>query len=169
MRRDQVELVATGLLAATLLASTAVVLSADGDVDGGTPVAAVAHATPSAPTSLAETGVEEYGRMLFLTKGCSGCHALAGAPNTLEIGPRLTDLARVAATRRPGTSAEDYVRESILEPQAFLTPGYGTHPDEQMPQLRVDPAERDVLVGFLLSPRPRATATPRPPPTATPR
>ncbi len=50
---------------------------------------------------------------------CSQCHAL-GDIATGAIGPDLTNIAVDAATRKPGVSAEEYIRESIREPEAFL-------------------------------------------------
>ena len=164
MRRDLAELVASGLLAATLLGSTILVLAAPGEpaaspARSAAPLAASADA--GVRSSVAGGSAPEYGRTLFLTKGCNGCHPVAGAPGTLGVGPELTELARVAGTRRAGMSAEAYVRESILEPQAFLVPGYGGNPVEQMPRLPVDEPELEALVRFLLAPRPPPTATPR--------
>ncbi len=50
---------------------------------------------------------------------CSQCHALGDIANG-AIGPDLTNIAVDAETRRPGMSAEEYIRESIREPEAFL-------------------------------------------------
>jgi cytochrome c oxidase subunit II len=87
------------------------------------------------------------GRSLFQAKGCSGCHSLVGV-STSPIGPDLTSLADVAGRRKPGFSPEAYVRESILDPQAFIVVGYG---GVQMPRLRLSDGETDALVTFLLS------------------
>ncbi len=46
-----------------------------------------------------------------------------------------------------GLSAEEYVRQSVLDPQAYIVDGYGG----QMPVLPVNTAELDALVEFLLS------------------
>ena len=63
------------------------------------------------------------------------------------VGPDLTDLADRAGDRVEGLSAEEYVRQSVLDPQAYIVIGYG----EQMPVLPIDTAELDALVAFLLS------------------
>jgi hypothetical protein len=89
--------------------------------------------------------VASPGRKLFQAKGCGGCHALASV-STSRIGPDLSSLPRAAASRRPGYSAEAYVRESILAPQAFVVSGFGA----QMPRLPVTDHEIDILVDFLL-------------------
>lgn len=100
---------------------------------------------PSAVDLTAEIGTRAPARQLFQAKGCGGCHALAGVSNS-RIGPDLTNLPRVAASRKPGYSAEAYVRESILDPQAYVVPGFGA----EMPRLPVIEREADILVEFLL-------------------
>ncbi len=63
------------------------------------------------------------GRQVFLTSGCGGCHTIEGV-STGAVGPNLTKVGEVAATRQPGSSAEQYLRESIVNPQAFVVEGY---------------------------------------------
>lgn len=87
------------------------------------------------------------GRIVFMAKGCTGCHSRAGVPGSAMIGPNLTDLAVRAGSRVAGLTADDYVRQSLLEPQAFLVEGYF----EQMPTLPLSPNEIDLLIDFLLS------------------
>ena len=100
--------------------------------------------TVSAAERPASGSVE--GQTVFLTKGCTGCHSRAGVSEGF-IGPDLTDLADRAGVRVEGLTAEDYVRQSVLNPQAHIVGGYGG----QMPVLPVDPRELDALVEFLLS------------------
>lgn len=78
------------------------------------------------------------GQTLFQAKGCVGCH-LRGDLGQFQIGPDLTDLADRAT--------EDYVRQSITEPQAYLVSGYQ---GIEMPTLTLSDAEVDALVEFLL-------------------
>ncbi|MBI4492501.1 MAG: c-type cytochrome [Chloroflexi bacterium] len=74
--------------------------------------------------------------------GCIGCHAIAGMGGG-QTGPGLSNIGNVAATRRPGMSAADYIRESILDPGAFVVQGFqpimpsfkGRFSDEQLNQL----------------------------------
>jgi cytochrome c551/c552 len=91
------------------------------------------------------------GASLFRAKGCSGCHQGPGVHSAVGIAPVLDDAADWAATRIPGTSAEDYVRQSIVDPQAFISPAATT--TLQMPTLPLSAAELDALVTFLLEPR----------------
>ncbi len=55
--------------------------------------------------------------------GCGNCHKIPGVPNTFGgVGPNLRDLGLAANDRRPGYSAQQYIRESIIDPEAFLAP-----------------------------------------------
>jgi cytochrome c oxidase subunit II len=87
-------------------------------------------------------GGAEQGEQVFETAGCGGCHILAAAGSTGEVGP---DLDMVL----PELS-EEQIRESIVDPNAELAPGY--QPDV-MPQDYGDsltPEQLDALVGFLV-------------------
>jgi cytochrome c len=54
--------------------------------------------------------------------GCITCHSLE--PDQVIVGPAQHDVAVRAATRVDGLSAEDYIRQSIVEPNAYLVEGY---------------------------------------------
>ena len=54
--------------------------------------------------------------------GCVGCHVVGGVGG--QSGPNLNQIGSVAAARKPGMSAEDYIRESIVNPNAYLVPGF---------------------------------------------
>lgn len=49
---------------------------------------------------------------------CTACHSLV--PNEVKVGPSLAGIAGRAATREPGKTAEQYIRESIQQPNAFI-------------------------------------------------
>ena len=53
---------------------------------------------------------------------CSHCHMIEGVAAGL-IGPDHTNLATDAADRKPGMSAEEYIRESIKDPVLFVAEG----------------------------------------------
>jgi mono/diheme cytochrome c family protein len=89
------------------------------------------------------------GQQLFAAEPCARCHRLdgvAGAAGT--VGPDLSHVAIAAAQRRPGMSAEVYLRESIVAPDAFTVPGY---PRAVMPTLALDEQQVSDLVAFLLT------------------
>ena len=54
--------------------------------------------------------------------GCNSCHVTTGLPevDSAMLGPDQTNLGAIAPTRREGYTAEEYLRESILEPSAFI-------------------------------------------------
>ena len=54
--------------------------------------------------------------------GCGACHTIEGLATGL-VGPDLTHIGTDAETRKPGASAEDYIRESIKDPEAFVAEG----------------------------------------------
>lgn len=62
--------------------------------------------------------------------GCSTCHSLE--PGVTIVGPSLASIGSEAGTMVPGMSAEDYLRQSILEPDAYVTEGF---PAGTMPQV----------------------------------
>jgi mono/diheme cytochrome c family protein len=84
-------------------------------------VAAGPEATPL-PVEVSADPVER-GMNLFVSKGCGGCHVIEGLPGAVgQVGPEMTQIASVAATRVDGQTAEEYMRSSILNPGAYLVP-----------------------------------------------
>lgn len=117
------------------------------------PLAAVE--APTDPPPAEPSGDPQRGRAIFETGGekytpqfyCSRCHSLDGADG---YGPSLLDIAGQAAQRVPGTSAEEYIRQSILEPDAFIVPGYSQNMGLIHSRLLNDQEVED-LVAFLLT------------------
>lgn len=100
----------------------------------------------------ASGGSPERGEELFMTGGasgipCSACHTLDGEK---LVGPSLRGIGFDAAERVPGQSAEEYLRESIIQPSAYQVEGYSatmnaTYGDTLSEQ------DIDDLVAFLLT------------------
>jgi cytochrome c oxidase subunit 2 len=95
-------------------------------------------------------GARDPGLAVFDSAGCGGCHTLAAARSSGETGPPLDDLASRA--RQAGMPLEDFIRQSIVEPDAHIAEGYeagvmpktfGDLPKEQL----------DALVRFLVESR----------------
>jgi len=61
--------------------------------------------------------------------GCRICHSLE--KNEKIIGPSFYGIADRAASRVPGMTAEEYLHQSIVDPNAFVVPGF---PSGQMIQ-----------------------------------
>ena len=87
-------------------------------------------------------GGEADGKALFTEQGCVGCHALADAGSTAEVGPNLDMVL-------PGQS-EEFVRESIVDPDAQIAEGYqpGVMPSNFGDTLSDE--QLDALVKYLL-------------------
>jgi cytochrome c oxidase subunit II len=86
------------------------------------------------------------GKALFVSNGCNGCHTFKPAGANGKVGPDLDKLAEEA--RRAGKPLEEFIRESIVNPNAYVEPGYskGVMPGTYggLPQ-----AQLDALVKFL--------------------
>ena len=89
----------------------------------------------------------EAGAATFEENGCGSCHVFTPAGTDGETGPSLDELE--AAAERAGKPLEEYVRESIVSPDAVVAPGYqpgimpktfADLPDEQL----------DALVQYLI-------------------
>jgi mono/diheme cytochrome c family protein len=100
--------------------------------------------------ALATAGLAQAktGEQIFTAAGCAGCHTFAPAGSSGNIGPSLDELASAAGDREPGTSAEDYIRESLTTPEAFLVEGFGN----AMPSYegRLTDEQIQALVDYLL-------------------
>jgi mono/diheme cytochrome c family protein len=77
--------------------------------------------------ALASAGLAQAktGDQIFTAAGCAGCHTFSPAGSNGTIGPDLNDLEAAAAKYGKGKPPADYVRESILKPDAFIVPGFG--------------------------------------------
>jgi mono/diheme cytochrome c family protein len=87
-------------------------------------VAYAAARTGEDEGALAQAGLAgaTTGEQIFTAGGCAGCHTLAKANANGTIGPSLDDLAATAGEQ--GGSPEDYVRESLLDPDAEVAQGF---------------------------------------------
>jgi mono/diheme cytochrome c family protein len=94
------------------------------------------------------------GARVFAAKGCASCHVgPEGGNRPIPDFPSLAVASEWAGERRPGLTAEDYIRQSIREPDTFISPAYdgGFNSDgSPMPQLDLTDAEVDAVVAYLL-------------------
>jgi len=112
-------------------------------------LAASAVAASCAPEPRATESVAR-GRQVYRDQSCGTCHEAGPANLFRPVGPDLSHIGTVAEARRPGVTAEEYLRQSVLDPGAFVVPGY---PDS-MPRGFGDRLSRDdvdALVAYLLS------------------
>ena len=127
-----------GAAHATMLAEAVVESEADFDAW----VANIAS-LPDDPTAA--------GRFVFEKYGCGACHSLEDMGTTSTVGPEMNGLGQVAGERVADLSAEEYIRQSVLNPSAHLVEGFA---DGLMPQdfdQRMTDAELNVLVAYLLN------------------
>ncbi|MEN8238619.1 MAG: cytochrome c [Actinomycetota bacterium] len=129
-------LIVTGSLVIVLAAMTVITWTSGSETD-------------SAPRDAAPAVAD--GQALFQTRGCIGCHTISLTASGGTVGPGLTGLPQVAATRVEGMTASDYVRQSIREPDAYTVQGYGPG---VMPVLPLTDLEVDTLVEYLLERKP---------------
>ena len=108
------------------------------------PLVEQTSAGKSSPATANADQLVELGRNLFRAKGCAACHVDA------QAGPSLSNLKQRAGKTKDNQSAEQYVRESIIAPNAFKAPGANKGVGE-MPTLPVDAAELTALVAYLLT------------------
>ena len=72
--------------------------------------------------ALASAGLAQAktGQQIFTAAGCAGCHTFGPANSTGTIGPNLNELKTQAANMEKGKTADEYIRESIEDPGAFI-------------------------------------------------
>jgi mono/diheme cytochrome c family protein len=79
-------------------------------------------------TDAPSTGDAAAGQALFVQTligtqaGCTTCHSLE--PDVVVVGPSLAGVATVAGSRVSGLSAAEYLRQSIMEPDAHVVDGF---------------------------------------------
>jgi cytochrome c oxidase subunit 2 len=87
------------------------------------------------------------GKATFASAGCGGCHTFTPAGTDAQVGPDLDNLA--ADAKAAGEPVADYVRQSIVDPNAVIAKGYqpGVMPPTFGDTLKPD--ELDALVAYL--------------------
>jgi ferredoxin/mono/diheme cytochrome c family protein len=110
----------------------------------------VLTAVDAGPSPGAGLGREIFeGAGISAQAGCQICHSLE--PDRVLVGPSLAGIGELAATRVTGQTAAEYLRTSILDPDAYVVEGYRT--GQMLPiyeeQLTVE--EIDALVEYLLT------------------
>lgn len=83
-------------------------------------------------------GDVDSGEALYQSSGCFACHGQLDDPESALVGPWQGNIANDAADRVPGMSAEQYIYESILDPNAFIAPDCPNGPCADPTQMRQD-------------------------------
>lgn len=117
-------------------------------------ITATATAT-SAPTATPRPLEGEDVATILSGAGCSSCHVIGSIGERHKVGPNLSNIGRIAGQRVQGLSAEEYLRQAILEPNAFIAPTCPNGPclPNIMPSdygRRMSLEQVELLVSFLL-------------------
>jgi mono/diheme cytochrome c family protein len=111
--------------------------------------------------SLDMAGLVAYGETLFSGKGtCTLCHNNLGrAPDLLEMDLAATFKARIGdAAGDDAGAVEAYLRESLLDPSAYVVAGFGKKgsddkvspmPAVDAPPIELDAVQIDAVIAFL--------------------
>jgi mono/diheme cytochrome c family protein len=100
--------------------------------------------------SAAKAGEELFAKTVIGSQaGCSTCHSLDA--DVVIVGPSMAGIGSRAGSTVTGQSAEDYLKESILDPDAHLVDGF---PAGTMPQVWGDELtseQVDQLIAYMLT------------------
>jgi cytochrome c oxidase subunit II len=90
----------------------------------------------------------QAGKTVFANNGCNSCHTLKAAGSTAKVGPDLDKLP--AEAKGAGKPLDAFVRESIVNPNAYVAPGY---PKNVMPATfsQLPKTQLDALVQYLVT------------------
>jgi mono/diheme cytochrome c family protein len=108
LRDDQIEAIAT------------FILNWEATAVGEAEITQLPTLTPSAAAS---DDPVVRGQGVYESAGCGACHTIEGV-SVGAVGPALNTIGTTAADRVAGLSAEEYIRQSILDPSAYLVEGY---------------------------------------------
>lgn len=104
-----------------------------------------------------DTALLALGADVYQSQACGVCHTLRAIGSEGTFGPPHDNLAAIAAQRLQdaryhgaATSPEEYIRESIVDPLAFLVEGYQITRFPMPIFTNLSPHELDALVYLLL-------------------
>jgi uncharacterized cupredoxin-like copper-binding protein/heme/copper-type cytochrome/quinol oxidase subunit 4 len=120
------------------------------------PVVQTTPATSGAGGQPSQAALVSEGKQLFMAN-CSMCH---DGPN--GTGPMFAGMAQRAATRVQGQTAEQYIHQSIVDPSAYVVPGYQ---DNIMPKdfgQKFSRQQLDALVAYIMADSGSTAGTPAP-------
>lgn len=89
----------------------------------------------------------EAGQRIFQAK-CSACHSTE--KNVVLVGPSLAGISKRAGEKVEGLSAEEYIRQSVLDPAAYLNEGYQNVMPATFGQ-QLNEEDLNALVAYLLT------------------
>lgn len=112
----------------------------------------------AAAQTVIDTAKLERGIEVYRANYCGSCHTLAAANTRGTFGPDHNDAASVAEEyialdtyNGQAMTAERYIRESLLEPAVFYTPGYETTNHHMPAFTHLTPEDIDALIYLLMN------------------
>jgi cytochrome c551/c552 len=110
--------------------------------------AAPTTTTAAAPTTTAAAAPSANGKAIFISSGCGACHTFKPAGTNGKVGPDLDTTPEKDATKA-GMPLAAFVRQSIVDPNAYVSPGF---PKGVMPATfgtSLSKAKIDTLVAYI--------------------
>ncbi len=121
-------------------------------------VAACGDGQANTTAQTVAVGDPERGRQIWddgggvLSGACSVCHSLDGSEKVaMTRAPSWQGISEQAGDRVPGLSAEEYLRESIVDPAAYIVDGYLADAMPKGFKFLLSEEDIDNLVAFLLT------------------
>ncbi len=113
---------------------------------------------PASPTPAADSAaLAAAGLQVYRTQYCGICHQLDAAGTAGNFGPSHNGLAAIAAQRitdpnysGAATTPAEYIRESILEPQLYIVPGFANNQHPMPAYTHLTEEQINALVQFSL-------------------
>ena len=93
-------------------------------------------------------GGAKSGEAVFNGNGCAACHTLTAAGAKGTISPDLDRLAEEA--KRAGKPLEEFVRESIVDPNAYIEKGFNQGVMPPTFAQSISKPDLDALVNYLV-------------------
>ena len=124
-----------------------------------TELCGLGHATMRAPVRVVDrAGYEKFlagagdvagsdensGEAVFTSAGCGGCHAFEPAGTDAQVGPSLNEI------NPRGRPLEDYVLESVVDPNKVIAPGYQPSVMPETYESSLNAEQLDALVQYLV-------------------
>ena len=132
----------------------------------GISIALAPGESPLPPSAAADAGDPKRGAQLFARLPCASCHDITKpwpggdvCPNLGNVAAEAARIVRLRDYRGKAHDAAGYIRESIVDPNAYIVPGakYRTEAGKSvMPQdvgRSLSPREIDDLVAYLMTRR----------------
>ena len=115
---------------------------------GPTTTTSTTTASTATTTSTTPSSPSAAGLSVFNANGCASCHTLTAANATGTIGPDLDKL--VSYAKQAGQPLESFVHDSIVNPNAYVQPGYSKNIMPGTFGQSLTKTQLDALVAFLV-------------------